>query len=410
MWTRRQRSPAVPRAAVAPAALAVVLMACSGTDAARTAQLPTVTDSAGITIVQNGASESAPTYDLRGKQVLDLGAVDGPEEYLFSWVRALALLDDGGFALADRSQRIRWYDADGTFRRSFGREGDGPGEFQGVAGLWQRDDGTLVAADSRLWRLTVIGGEGVIETYPIRPPGINLMHAGLMQSDSGYYVLTSELYLSVPESGFESVPIIVRLAPLSDQPADTLARVEGPRFGPVHYSGGGSVIANPWFEPTYAVTTSGSAVVFSDCADPEYRELDVHGDVHRVVRWKTEDRTVTDADVEALLADRLAEDETPEDRQQTRDMFDAVPANEIVPTCRDLRGGETGTLWLMTYPRDPTAPYRWLVFEAGELRGSVLLPLESRLLAVGDDRIATVEEGELGVEHIRIYELPEMPT
>lgn len=108
--------------------------ACADSGAVPDGSAHTVRDSAGIEIVESGAIGSVAPVELRDP-LLDLGAVDGPAEYLFSWVGAVALLDDGRLAIADRSNRIRFYESDGSYFGSFGREGDGPGEFRGIRGM-----------------------------------------------------------------------------------------------------------------------------------------------------------------------------------------------------------------------------------------------------------------------------------
>lgn len=389
-------------------ALAVAIVACGDSDSASAGPIHTVIDSAGVSIVRNGSPEGVPLHDLRGRQVLDLGAVDGPPEYLFSRVSGIALLDDGGIAVSDRSNRIRYYEADGSFVKSFGREGEGPGEFAAIHGLWQRDDGALVALDGRQWRITVIGETGRLDTYPVMPPGINLMRSGFLEAEEGDFVVTSELVLSVPERGFVSSPIVVRRAPLAPGPADTLLMAEGPRYGPVRTSDGIQMIATPLFEPDYFTGVSGDAIVVTDCATPEFRERLAPDSVSRIVRWDAGNLAVTDADLEAYRQSRLAGVEEPAARERIVDAIDGLPVNERIPACSDLEGTKTGQVWVKAYERRPGAPNDWHVFDDGRLIGTVRLPVESRLRAIGPDRVATVERDDLEVEHVRVYPLPEM--
>src|SRR5690606_37125397 len=56
--------------------------------------------------------------------------------------------------VADASNEVRVFDRAGSFVRSFGRTGEGPGEFTYLDALAFAPDGTLLARDSRLMRVT----------------------------------------------------------------------------------------------------------------------------------------------------------------------------------------------------------------------------------------------------------------
>ena len=215
--------------------LVVALLASTGTacgDASTssgTGAGVTVRDSAGITVVQNGSVEVAPVHEI-GEPLLDIGTVDGPDEYLLAGAGAVALLDGGGVAIGDRSRTIRYFGADGSYEGSFGRQGDGPGEFQYPHAIWQRADGALVVFDARHWRLTVIRDTQLVSTHPVRPPGANPPASASLLEDGS--VVVHETLFAIPESGFAPMPEIVRRITLDEQPPDTVLETEGGRMGP----------------------------------------------------------------------------------------------------------------------------------------------------------------------------------
>lgn len=393
-------------AAVALAS-SVATAACADSGAAPDASVHTVRDSAGIEIVEAGAIASVPPIEL-GAPLVDLGAVDGPSEYLLSWVSAVALLDDGRFAIADRSTRIRFYEYDGRYFGAFGREGDGPGEFRGIVGMWPRDDDALVVLDGRQWRLTVLSGGSLESSHPILPPGMNPPESAAMLADGS--VVVREMVFEIPESGFEPLPAIVRRVKLDGATPDTLLEGEGPRFGPITWSDGGSMVTTPLFESGLVIAGAGDRIVTADCREPEFREfgLEPEAGPRRIVRWEAGDRTVRPEDVAAYREAELAEDEDAEERRRTEEYLDARPANDRFPACAGLFARDGSEVWVQTYTYLPDQPNDWRVFRDGRFVGTVRLPAASRLMTVRGDRLATVELDDLEVEHVRVYGLPEV--
>src|SRR5690606_33790682 len=79
------------------------------------------------------SAQRPQTWTLSAEPVV-LG--EGADE-LFESLRFGKLREDGGAVLADgRAHFIRSYGGDGPREWSFGRSGDGPGEFRGILGLW----------------------------------------------------------------------------------------------------------------------------------------------------------------------------------------------------------------------------------------------------------------------------------
>ncbi len=79
---------------------------------------------------------------------LEIGLLDGPEEYTFGRISGLALDESGSIYVADAmADEVRVFDATGEFQFTIGRSGSGPGELQGpcclaidnAERLWIRD-------------------------------------------------------------------------------------------------------------------------------------------------------------------------------------------------------------------------------------------------------------------------------
>jgi hypothetical protein len=93
--------------------------------------------------------------------VLEIGAVDGPEERVFAAIESVVRLPDGTVAVSDAgATRISLFDADGAFLRSWGRQGDGPGEFRSLSRIYALGGDSLMAAERFSGRLAVYDLDG----------------------------------------------------------------------------------------------------------------------------------------------------------------------------------------------------------------------------------------------------------
>src|SRR5690606_5816123 len=100
---------------------------------------PIVRDSAGVRVVRNlapawsGSAEDA--WSLSLEPILEIGVLEGDPAYMFSQMRGPRRLSDGSIVVLDgATSEVRIFDAEGRHLRTFGRKGQGPGEFQVAAG------------------------------------------------------------------------------------------------------------------------------------------------------------------------------------------------------------------------------------------------------------------------------------
>jgi hypothetical protein len=94
---------------------------------------------------------------------LRFGEDTGAEEYLFGEVSELAVDRDGSIFIFDRqAPALRKYDANGRFVRTFGRSGQGPGEYRNAGGLALLRDGRVLLWDGANWRFNVYAPDGAV--------------------------------------------------------------------------------------------------------------------------------------------------------------------------------------------------------------------------------------------------------
>ena len=95
------------------------------------------------------------------KEELSIGEVEGDENYMFGESVAFNTDEDGNFYVADYdTHRILKYDSEGKYLLTFGREGQGPGEFQSLSIPRFNKDNNLYITDARNRRISFFDKDG----------------------------------------------------------------------------------------------------------------------------------------------------------------------------------------------------------------------------------------------------------
>ena len=141
------------------------LTACGGDGGGDAVAWEATRDTVGDTIIVRTVSGSV-WGDARLVEEVRIGQLDGPDEYTFGEVNALATGPDGTLYVLDRQvPALRTYAPDGSYLGDLGREGEGPGEIKNPdSGLAVLADGRVLLRDPGNARITVFGPEGEYET------------------------------------------------------------------------------------------------------------------------------------------------------------------------------------------------------------------------------------------------------
>ena len=112
---------------------------------------------------------AATTPEWRLAEVMVRIGSDVVPEAEFHRVAGAVRLANGEIAVADvGSSQVRYFAPDGSFRRAFGRAGEGPGEFQSMGRLIRFAD-TLALYDGRNSRLTLFRGDSLLSSRMVHP-------------------------------------------------------------------------------------------------------------------------------------------------------------------------------------------------------------------------------------------------
>lgn len=123
-----------------PMAAALLSACASGVDEAQVAELPVLS---------------------LDEPVLEIGVLEGDDDLVFAAIERVIRLPGGEIAVSDGgATRISLFDAHGGFVRSWGSEGEGPGEFRSLSRIYPLGPDSLMAAERHSGRLTVFDLEG----------------------------------------------------------------------------------------------------------------------------------------------------------------------------------------------------------------------------------------------------------
>ena len=394
-------------------ALLLVSAAC-GEDAPATAADPvTVVDSAGIRIVTNDLSRAPTVCTVAAEPRLVIGEREGDPTHELYRVFGGSLLSDGRLALVDQgSQQLRIYGPDGTLLSTGGRAGEGPGEFTNAFTLTRLAGDTLWVGDYRPWGFEIFDGNaGWVRGVLMDPRVPNSPEAMAILPGGSTVLASTDLAERDPNFGMRHLSVV--LYGPDGMLVDTLARLEHGRYGQT-VEDPNSVWLFPWFESFAEMIGFDGGLATAHGREPEVRfERLVDGrlEVERILRWTRIEPEVTNALVDAAIADlesRYAE----LDAAMRRDLLEPLvhegrPVAEHLPAMTSLFEGRDGSLWVSRYPLPGGDGTRdWLRFDAeGRFACTLTTPAGLQVWEFGEDWIVGEREGALGVETVVVFDL-----
>lgn len=286
----------------AAALLAGFAAGCSG-DAGSTTTWSGMIDTLpdGRVLVRSDApewtDEAVPTFE----EEMRIGSMLGEGPETLGEVRDLLVDEENRiYVLESQAQEIRVFGPDGSWLRTIGRRGEGPGELKNAAAIGWGPDGQLRVIDFGNGRISVFDRDGTFVTDQ-RQPGGFVMYPwpGVFESDGGVITVAP----AVRDGEFQ--PVLVRHDP-SLEPRDTLAipRYDGSQEFFELESDGGRMMASVPFAASLAwdLDPRGFFWVAPNTATYEISQVDFAGDTLLTIRRAVESHAVTRAEVDSAVA------------------------------------------------------------------------------------------------------------
>jgi len=392
--------------------LLLLALACESGGGAEPAAV--VRDSAGVAIVEHAPTASA-TLHIVSEPVLEIGTVEGADEYQLYGVRSVARASDGTIVVALDTE-LRWYDPAGRFVRRAGGAGEGPGEFRRISYMRLLPGDTVLVFDGANRRTTIIapdgshvrdftsGDEGQISTI------VGATHDGTLlvrRFTAGSTSITSGLQRNDVEFS------IVRGDSTIADPT-----YPGPEMMiQVDQDGGGQIASIMIMQLPFARDTRTAAGPdrFFIGSTESYR-IDVwsaDGAMVRSIRVNEPVRAVTDDMVR--MANEVTIERSRAVAESRGDEFDEAALRKrlagqqhapFVPAYGVLLPVEDGGLWVQEYamPSIEDEPTRWTMFDPdGGRIGMIELPPRFSPRYVSGDTVLGIHLDELDVQYVRAY-------
>jgi hypothetical protein len=392
-------------------ALTVLAVACTPGDDRPDAPTASVRDSVGVTIVENAAAAldlDAP-WSVGAEAVLDLGTIEGEGPEAFFRVSDLHRAPDGRVFVANAgSAEVRIFSADGSHLATWGREGDGPGEFRAPGTLvpWPVGD-SMGVWDSRQRRLTLFGPDGeagrslpMSEVAGVTSPRVSgiLPDGALLVTGIDFtFEDAGDGLVRPPNQAVLLEPDLSERAHLGTLPgSEALMSVSPGRVEIVRVPFARGVVAE----------VVGDGVVFSPTDRWDLRIHGPDGRLERIVRVDRMPAPLTPAILEAEIERQMTS--APEGaRDVLRTRLSEGPHPEALPAFGAVVGDAGGRLWVEVFrPDSEEGPAPWAVFDAeGRLLGGVSLPEGFTPHRVGEGWLLGVAVDDLGVERVQLWPL-----
>jgi streptogramin lyase len=353
-----------------------------------------------------------PTWTLSASPVLTIED-DGTAAKEFVRVVGVARLSNGSIAVANRGTNdIRIFDARGRHITTFGRAGEGPGEFRRLEMIGRTGD-TAWFYDSGVQRITAVllgAKPELLGTTRVTATGKRENYSVTGRLSDGRWVATTNV-----SPTFEGPPGVHRL------PGSTgiIARTgDGDVNWLGEYKSAAIFVHNPTgdykqasvgptaFPPWLRSVTSGAQVWIGDSGGDSLIVVRARDLSRFVVRLPMAGRAPSRGLVDSARAQEMALNQSPQGKAFTEAKYSSKFLPERLPSFESLLAGPQGEIWVQAYAGDRAAPTYYVILDAnGRPKGRVPVPGGSRIREVGLDYAILVHENEDGVESVRIHRL-----
>lgn len=392
----------------------ITLAGCSSDDTP-SVTLPTVTDSAGVRIVDHSRSIGAldswvvvePPEAVIGGRLED----DGP--YQFTEVRNAVRMSDGRIVVGDwDSREARYFDAHGTHILTVGGAGEGPGELRSLFSVDRLDGDTLVIGGwpigYRYWfdeRGDFIRGQQLGPWFPGMLGRTLVDGAMLLDSyEYGSYGNTLEHWaVNGPEDDFRPVGVI-ELVSRDGAQVDTLGEIRGETWHKTGVIGQSFAMRALPFTPIGLVAWSRTHVFVGHSEAAEVRMYDRSGLLKTIVRWSPVRVPVLAGDRALFREETVASAGRPNQVATLRRWLAEIAYPEWKPAFDAMISDEDGHLWVRQPPRFGDDFQLWTIYGPnGIALARLALPAGLEVLDVDATHVVAKSTDALGLETVLSY-------
>lgn len=392
----------------------LVLAACSGGEAtARWAG--TVTDSAGIPVVENPAEGMwADGEAWTVQEELSIGSLEGDLAYQFGQISGVDVDGAGNVYVTDtQAQEVRVFDPTGTYLRTIGSPGAGPGELgQGLASAFVVGDEVVVPdlQNARISRFTLDGDFIASEILDLAE-GVPLR----LDMAAGGRLIAQYRNITPPDSAAEPAGDAITTVSLGGAARDTLAMLPAGQSFQVR---GGQAQRRIFYpEPIWDADPDGR--ILTGMNDGwRFQVWAPDGSLARVVTRPFEPKPITERDIRVVknaLLDQFRQLGAPPEVAQAA--VSRMSFADHYPAFVSVALGPQGSIWVQhfrtgdelvgegeTFDIQDLGSTDWSVFDGeGRYLGTVTFPGKYQPIRALGDRFYGVARDELDVQSLKVY-------
>lgn len=394
--------------------LALAATACAGGEESDRSSV-VVTDSAGITIIDNGVLADGPDLLADSTPVLEIGVAEGEDAYQLFQITDAKRLSDGTIAVTNGGTReLRIYEADGAHRATAGGPGQGPGEFTYPSSLVILAGDTIQVQDflDRVY----FAPDGSFVRRETRDRGAfqeavgGFPEGGAWLADGTYLVRLHEPSQGRPRPGpLYRPPTTLGRVPSDLSRVDTLGEFGGilQQFIEVGPPMNVMPIVPPFSTRTTVAWGSADAtLVAADNANPQIHRFHADGG-HSIVRWAADPEPVSESEVEAWKDEQRNAAWTRGQLPQLERGWASMDIPDAKPYYGQVRVGSDGMMWVSSVESDTERTTLRAFHADGRYAGTIALPGRFTVHDSGPDWVLGVVRDENDIEYLRIYALRE---
>lgn len=391
-----------------------LIAACAGDETLTVTA--TVRDSAGVAIVEstglpplNGGGWSVDTIPF-----LSIGTVEGEEAYELMGVVGAHRSGDGTVTVLDNgTHEVRVFDGTGMHLRTFGRDGEGPGEFRtpNLSGVVGYD--TLVIIDASNDRFTLVHPvDGFVRQSRVSEEVIQYLYstgvfsdgsilfaedferdahdersAGLHRGVAVFRSCTPEGVLGTDFGRFRGSELWLDVV---ERENDSFVRHSVTRFG-----------KRP------QATVAGDLFFLGEQDSFEIKVFRRTGELVKLIRLDREPVVITEELDQIDIEERIATYARNENSaRRLRRVYEEHENPEHFPAHGRMVADALGYLWVQEYPIPGEGDPAWLVFDPdGRLAARVSLPTGLNIFEIGSDYVMGEIRDDLDVEYVQLFAL-----
>jgi len=337
----------------------------------------TIEEVDGVTIVRNPIEPIYREDIFVMEEELSIGEGIGREDYMFSEVVSIATDDAERIYVLDYEECcVKIYDKNGNHIKTFGRQGQGPGDFYLPSYITISKEREIVIKNFRNFSFFSLDGEykRTLST------AVYDMTSGRIDSDGN--ILGVEIVRDEENPRYELKKL--------DSEANYLCSIGSSPLSDFRRDG-----FNPFFPVFRWAIINGNQIVFGYQAEYEIQVFDADGNLVRRISKDYTPVKVTQRDADERLEG--------EDLPPT--ILERMTLPEFHCPFASLGADDEGRIFVMTYERIPDgAGYYFDVFDE-QGRFIVKVPFANRPELIKNGKLFTVEEDEQGYQMVKRYKV-----